>query len=135
MERSKVNTFLVLYKGEIPDNKVMLFKSLLEKADDEYESALSAVKMINSSTILLVSVFLGSLGIDRFMLGDIGLGVMKLLFGWFTLGIWPLIDIFFCYKKARNNCLQEKFAQPEFTTFKNTGKDKFSNKKLKFDTK
>lgn len=41
---------------------------------------------------ILLSVFVGSLGIDRFYLGYIGLGVLKLL----TLGgcgIWWLIDL------------------------------------------
>ena len=41
---------------------------------------------------VLLSFFLGGLGVDRFYLGYIGLGVAKLLLGWLTLGIWPLID-------------------------------------------
>ena len=41
---------------------------------------------------LLLSIFLGELGIDRFYLGKIGTGILKLI----TLGgcgIWWLIDI------------------------------------------
>jgi TM2 domain-containing membrane protein YozV len=42
-------------------------------------------------TILLISFFLGGLGIDRFMLGQTGLGIGKLLtFG--GCGVWALID-------------------------------------------
>jgi TM2 domain-containing membrane protein YozV len=42
-------------------------------------------------TALLLSFFLGGLGIDRFYLGYTGLGIAKLLtFG--GLGIWALID-------------------------------------------
>jgi hypothetical protein len=40
----------------------------------------------------VLGFFLGGLGVDRFYLGNIGMGVAKLLVGWLTLGIWPLID-------------------------------------------
>lgn len=42
---------------------------------------------------LLLSIFLGGLGVDRFYLGHIGLGVAKLLLSWATLGVWWLIDV------------------------------------------
>ena len=44
------------------------------------------------TTLLILSVLLGGLGVDRFSAGHIGLGVLKLL----TIGgcgIWALIDI------------------------------------------
>ena len=57
----------------------------------------------NPMTVLLFSIFLGGLGVDRFYIGDTGLGVAKLLLGAMTFGIWPLADIFLCYKKAKEN--------------------------------
>ncbi|WP_242009087.1 TM2 domain-containing protein [Robertkochia solimangrovi] len=45
------------------------------------------------TTSLIVSLFAGNLGIDRFMIGDTGLGIGKLLTcGGF--GLWAIIDWF-----------------------------------------
>jgi TM2 domain-containing membrane protein YozV len=41
---------------------------------------------------LLLAIFLGGLGIDRFYAGSIGLGVLKLI-TFSGLGLWWLIDI------------------------------------------
>lgn len=49
---------------------------------------------------MIISIFLGTLGVDRFMLGDIGMGILKLL----TVrlcGVLTIIDWFTIQKRVR----------------------------------
>ncbi len=105
MEKQKADALYLQYKDRIPTDKQLYFKKKLEEADDKVYDTLITAKTHNPTVVLLCSLFLGSISVDRFIIGDIGLGVAKLLFGWLTLGIWNLIDIFLCYKKAKEKNL------------------------------
>lgn len=59
------------------------------------------------TTALLLSIFLGGLGIDRFYLGYTGKGILKLLTGG-GLGIWWLIDVI----KIASNSLPDANGRP-----------------------
>ncbi len=48
--------------------------------------------MKSKTVALILSIFLGELGIDRFYVGKVGTGILKLLTAG-GLGIWWLIDI------------------------------------------
>lgn len=50
------------------------------------------MKTKNKITALLLSIFLGELGIDRFYLGKVGTGLLKLITAG-GAGIWWIIDI------------------------------------------
>lgn len=68
--------------------------------DENKFTMVSTVELKDPTTILLVSIFLGGLGIDRFMLGDTGMGILKLLTGG-CCGILTIIDWFTVSKKTK----------------------------------
>ena len=73
----------------------------MEKVKDSAYDNILVSKIHSPTTTLILSIFLGALGIDRFYIGDVGIGICKLLFGWLTLGIWSIIDIFCSFKRAK----------------------------------
>ena len=50
--------------------------------------------------VKLISIFVGGWGVDRFMLDDIGLGVLKLLTAG-GCGIWTIVDWFLIQDKTK----------------------------------
>ena len=54
--------------------------------------AAGGTKKLNWALTLVVSILVGSLGVDRFMMGQIGLGILKLITGG-GCGIWWLVDM------------------------------------------
>ena len=101
MTEERVMEVLGVIKDKVPEEKYVTIKNRLRAASDSLADEILSVKLHGPVGIILLSVFLGGIGVDRFVIGDVGLGVGKLLVGWLTLGIWPLIDIFLCYKKAK----------------------------------
>lgn len=101
MKEENIRQILGIVAGKLPEEKVMILKNKLATVPDERADEIICAPLYNPTHVLLFSIFLGGFGIDRFMIGDIGLGVGKLLLGWITCGLWPLIDIFISYQKAK----------------------------------
>lgn len=58
-------------------------------------------RKINKHLFVWVGTFiLGGFGVDRFLRGQIPLGICKLVIGWATIGIWPLVDWIIALSKA-----------------------------------
>ncbi len=101
MKEENVRQILGIIGDKVPEEKIMVLKNKLATVTDDKVDEILCASLYNPTHILLFSVFLGGFGVDRFMIGDTGLGVGKLLLGWATCGIWPLIDIFISYQKAK----------------------------------
>ncbi len=83
-----------------PADKIIYLKEKLRSMDEEKFSVLSTIEFKNPATIFFVSLFLGGLDIDRFMLADTEMGVLKLLTGG-VCGILTIVDWFKISQKAK----------------------------------
>lgn len=100
MDQNKVDMYVMTNQKYFPAEKIMYLKEKLAAMDEGKFTMVSTVELKDPTTILLVSIFLGSLGIDRFMLGDTGMGILKLLTGG-CCGILTIIDWFTVSKKTK----------------------------------
>ena len=105
MEGLKADMLMLRFADAVPKNQAVVLRSQLSNADDSAFSRVAMVQTYNPLLTLILSMVFGFIGVDRFYLGDIGLGICKLLFGWLTFGIWPLLDVLFSYKKAKKKNL------------------------------
>lgn len=67
------------------------------------------IKTIDKNVFTWVFCFLlGGIGVDRFVRGQIGTGIAKLLLALPTLGIWALIDWIIALTKAYGNAFKNE---------------------------
>lgn len=102
MDVSRVDMWIMANQKYLPTEKIVYVKEKLLNADDGKFALLSTVEFKDPTTLLLVSLFLGTLGVDRFMLGETGMGILKLLTCGLC-GILTIIDWFTVQKKAREH--------------------------------
>lgn len=100
MDQNKVDMYVMTNQKYFPAEKIMYLKEKLAAMDESKFTMVSTVELKDPTTILLVSIFLGTLEIDRFMLGDTGMGILKLLTGG-CCGILTIIDWFTVSKKTK----------------------------------
>ena len=100
MDAQKVDMFIMTNQKYLPAEKILYLKERLLEADESKFNLITAVEFKDPMTLLLISLFLGAYGVDRFMLEDTGMGVLKLLTGGLC-GILTIIDWFTVQKKAK----------------------------------
>ena len=89
------DSFLSANTANFPSEQLPSLRQRLSQLDDsQANQVIAAANVKNPTTALILSIFLGTLGVDRFYIGHIGLGVAKLLLAWFTFGIWTIVDWF-----------------------------------------
>ena len=106
MEQEKVNQLLMMMGSKIPSESIPMVRDRLLKSDMNESDFLILVNSMKDPTIsIILSILVGVLGVDRFYIGDIGLGVGKLLTGGGCY-IWALVDIFLIMDATRQKNLE-----------------------------
>lgn len=112
MDIEKVNMFIAT-KGEyFPAEAIPMIRERLLNANAESEMAILSLSYISPVLNIVLSVFFGEIGIDRFIIGDIGLGIGKLLTTCCCgLGlVWWFVDLFLIMDATRKKNLDKLMA-------------------------
>lgn len=107
MEEVKVLNFIEQKKDYLfPNDKYSeaQVEEALELAPDTFELTMNAIPFKDPSVVKAISFFVGSIGVDRFYLGDVKMGILK-YFSFGGIGIWWIKDIISAKSRCRAyNC-------------------------------
>jgi len=112
MEQNKVDMFVGMNVENFKQQDLMLIKQKLEQMDDSKFSFIQGAEYQKPSTILLIAILLG---MERFWLNDIGLGILKVVTCYGCM-IWWLVDILSAKERAKKYNFA-KFMQISSMTF------------------
>ena len=106
MDSQKVDMYLMANAKNFSPAHVNFIRERLLAADDSKWGMINSVDLKDPTTVLIVSIFAGGFGIDRFMIGDTGLGIGKLLTGG-GCGIWAIVDWFLIQDATRQKNMEK----------------------------
>ena len=126
------DSFLSANTGSFPSEQLPSLRERLSQLDDsQANQVIAAANVKNPTTALILSIFLGGFGVDRFYIGHTGLGIGKLLttlllpiitlgLSFFFTWIWIVVDCFLIVNatkaanlEAINTALATMTATPE----------------------
>jgi hypothetical protein len=100
MDTQKADMFLMTNAKYFEGHQVPMIRTQLLEAGDDKWIKIQSLNLKDPTTSLIVSILGGQLGIDRFIIGDTGMGVGKLLTCG-GLGIWAIVDWFLIMGRTR----------------------------------
>lgn len=106
MEAQKVDMFMMANGKFFESHHVMQIRDKLMQLDDSKWAMVQSLQFKDPTTSLIVSLLGGQLGIDRFLIGDTGMGIGKLLTCG-GLGVWAIIDWFLIMGATREKNMEK----------------------------
>lgn len=101
-----ITTYLAINADKFPQESLVLIQQKIVLLHQEQQLKLSKLHIKDPLLALLLSFFFGTFGIDRFYIGNIFLGLLKLItIGGF--GIWTIIDWCIMLKTTRKQNLEK----------------------------
>lgn len=101
MDAQKVDMFLISNGKYFRSELIPHIRQKLLDLDESKWVVLQTLSFKEPTTSILLSILIGVYGIDRFYIGDVGLGIGKLLTCG-GLGIWTIIDWFLIMDATRD---------------------------------
>lgn len=106
MDSQRIDAFIIAKGNYFPPEAVPSIRQTMMSLDDNKALMVQTVDYKDPTLLLVLSILVGELDVDRFMLGDVALGILKLI----TLGgcgIWWLIDLILIMNKTRQYNYQQ----------------------------
>ncbi|MFA9198185.1 TM2 domain-containing protein [Aquirufa sp. KTFRIE-69F] len=101
MDAAKVDLFIMTHAKSFETHQLSYIREKLLALDDSQWIILQSLNIKDPMLSLIVSIVGGHFGIDRFLIGDIGLGIGKLITCG-GLGVWTVIDWFLIMDATRS---------------------------------
>jgi TM2 domain-containing membrane protein YozV len=105
MDQQKVDMYLIANAKSFEAHQIGYLRDMLLQADDSKFVMLQMANTKDPTIMIIISILAGGLGVDRFMLGETGLGLAKLLTCG-GLGIWTIVDWFLIMGHTREINMQ-----------------------------
>lgn len=106
MDSQKVDLFIMSNARYFESYHLNVIRDRLLAIDDSKWGLMTTLQFKDPTTSLIVSILIGTLGIDRFIIGDTGMGIGKLLTCG-GLGIWYIIDWFMIQQATREKNMEK----------------------------
>lgn len=112
MENATMANLMIIWQDKIPAESVLILQDQLKNIPEDRTAPLAGIQLKSPLIGLILGIFLGAFGIDRFYKGNIGLGIAKLIltltvYGFVISFFWSIADLFLVWKGIKKDNLQK----------------------------